>query len=85
MELSCLKRLVKLFYTLNKTLLGESGCMSTFYCLLAAQTVLIPPSSQTQSVTPHLVASNSLCSTCVTYGTLCLAIGHIFGTFLYHS
>ena len=29
-----------------------------------------------QSVRSHLVASTSLCSPCVTYGTLCHAIGH---------
>ena len=28
------------------------------------------------SVRSHLVASTSLCSPCVTYGTLCHAIGH---------
>ena len=30
----------------------------------------------TRSVRPHLVLFLSLCSTCVTYGTLCGSIGH---------
>ena len=31
------KILIKLFYTLNKTLLGEIGCLNNLYYLLAAQ------------------------------------------------
>ena len=35
MELSSPKRLlIKLFYTLNKTPLGETGCLSNLYYLL---------------------------------------------------
>ena len=37
MELSSPKKLIKLFYTLNKTLLGETGCLSNLYYLLAPQ------------------------------------------------
>ena len=38
MELSSPKRLlIKLFYTLNKTPLGETECSSSIYYLLAAQ------------------------------------------------
>ena len=32
-----LKSLIKLFYTLDKTPLGETGCLSLLYHLLAAQ------------------------------------------------
>ena len=32
-----LKNLIKFFYTLNKTPLGETGCSSSLYYLLAAQ------------------------------------------------
>ena len=76
MELSSPK---KLFYTLNITPSGESGCLSNLYYLLAAQasSFLIHFLSRRQSVRPHLVASTtSLCSPCVTYGTSCHAIGH---------
>ena len=78
MEFSRIKKLIKRFNTLKKTPLEESGSLSTFYYLLAAQasTFLIHTSSQTESVRPHMVASNSLCSTCVTYGTPCHAISH---------
>ena len=31
------KNSIKLFYTLNKTPLGETGCLINFYYLLAAQ------------------------------------------------
>ena len=34
---SAQKNLIKLFYTLNKTPLSESGCLSNLYYLLAAQ------------------------------------------------
>ena len=39
MELSSHKKLnkIKLFYTLNKTPLGETGCLSNIYYLLASQ------------------------------------------------
>ena len=68
----------KTFYTLNKTPLGETGCLSIFFYLLAAQTssFLIHPLSQTQSVRAPLVPYYSLFSTCVTYGMLCHVICH---------
>ena len=37
MKLSKPKNLIKLFYTLNKTPIGETGCLSSLYYLLAAQ------------------------------------------------
>ena len=56
----------------NKIPLGETGCLSNLYYLVAAQSsLLINPLPLTQSVRPHLVASTSLCSPCVTYGTPC--------------
>ena len=63
---------------LNKTCLGESGCLSNLYYLLAAQAsnFLICSLSRTQSIRPHLVASTSPCSPCVTYGRLCHSISH---------
>ena len=36
-KLSSLKKLNKTSYTLNKTPLGETGCLSNLYYLLAAQ------------------------------------------------
>ena len=56
MELSSLK---KPFYALNKTPLGETGCLSNLYYLLAAQasSFVIYPLSRTQPVRPHLVDS----------------------------
>ena len=39
MELSCpKKKLNKIFYPLNKTSLGEAGCLGNFYYLLTAKT-----------------------------------------------
>ena len=48
MELLALKNLIKLIYTHNKTPLGETGCLSNLYYLLAAQAYssLIPKHSQ---------------------------------------
>ena len=48
---------MKHFYTLNKTPLGETGCLSNLYYLLAfqASSFLIHPLSQTQSVRTPLV------------------------------
>ena len=37
LKLSSLKKLNKTFYTLNKTPLGETGCLRNLYYLLAAQ------------------------------------------------
>ena len=68
----------KLFYTLNKTPLGETGCLSNLCYLLAAQVsrFLITPLSRTQSVRPHLVASTSPCSPSVICGKPCYVIRH---------
>ena len=73
-----LKNLIKLFHTIYKTPLGETGCFSSLYNLLAAQasSFLIHPPSQTQSVRTILVLYHSLCSTCVTYVTPYHTIGH---------
>ena len=60
MEISRPKKL-KLFYTLNQTPLVETGCLSSFYYLLAAQ------ASSIQSLKTPLVPYHSLCSTCLTY------------------
>ena len=59
-----------LIFCLNKTPLGETGCLSNPYFLLTS------PPFPTQSVRLPLVTYPSLCSTCVTYRTLCHAIGH---------
>ena len=65
-----------LIFSLNKTPLGETGTL-TFYLLVAqASSFLIHPPFPTQSVRLPLVTYPSLCSTCVTYRTLCHAIGH---------
>ena len=50
MELSSPKKLIKLFYTLNQTPLGVTGCLRNLYCLLAIQAsnFLIHSLSQTQ-------------------------------------
>ena len=89
-----------LIFNLNKTSLGETGCLSNFPWLLRpvkvstsselypnyfrllaflnvqASSFLIRPPFSTQSVRLPLVTYPSLCSTCVTYRTLCHAIGH---------
>ena len=72
MELSSPKNLIKPFYTLNKTPLGETGCLSNLSYLLAAQApcFLIHPLFLNTVRTP-LVPYHSLCSTCVTYRMLC--------------
>ena len=63
----------------NKTPLGETGCLSNPYFLLTGSSGIqffdsLP--SPTQSVRLPLVTYPSLCSACVTYRTLCHAIGH---------
>ena len=67
-----------LIFDLNKTPLGETGCLSNPYFLLTGclgiQFFDSPP-FPTQSVRLPLVTYPSLCSTCVTYRTLCHAIG----------
>lgn len=72
------KNVIKTFRTLNKTPLGEIGCLSNLYHLLAAQhwAVWFTSLSQIQSVRIPLVRYHLLCSTCVRYGMQCHAIGH---------
>ena len=69
-----------LIFNLNRPPLGETGCLSNAYFLLAGcldvQFFLIQPPFPTQSVRLPLVTYPSLCSACVTYRTLCHAIGH---------
>ena len=68
-----------LIFSLNKTPLGETGCLSNPYFLLTGCSCIQffdSPAFPTQSVRPPLVTYPSLCSTCVTYRTLCHAIGH---------
>ena len=68
-----------LIFNLNKTPLGEIGCLSNPYFLLTGclgiQFFDSPP-FPTQSVRLPLVTYPSLCSTCVTYRMPCHAIGH---------
>ena len=67
-------------FLLGKTPLGETGCLSNPYVLLTGclgiQFCFFSPPFLTQSVRLPLVTYPSLCSTCVTYRTLCNAIGH---------
>ena len=68
-----------LTFSLNKTPLGETGCLSNPYFLLTGSSGIQffdSPPFPTQSVRLPLVTYPSLCSTCVTYRTLCHAIGH---------
>ena len=61
----------------NKTPLGETGCLSNSYFLLTGCSgIQFFDSPPTQSVRLPLVTYPSLCSNCVTYRTLCHAIGH---------
>ena len=66
-------------FNLNKTLLGETGCLNNPYFLLTGclgiQFFNLLP-FPTQSARLPLVTYPSLCSTCVTYRTPCHAIGH---------
>ena len=72
MELSSPKNLIKPFYTLNKTPLGETGCLSHLYYLLPAHApcFLIDPGFP-NIVRTVLLPYHSLCSTCVTYRMSC--------------
>ena len=68
-----------LIFSLYKTPLGETGCLSNPYFLLTGSSSIQffdSPPFPTQSVRLPLVTYPSLCSTCVTYRTLCNAIGH---------
>ena len=61
----------------SKTPLGETGCLGNPYftgCLSIQ--FFNSPLPLTQSVRPPMATYPSLCSTCVTYGTLCHARGH---------
>ena len=73
MNLSTLlvKNLIKLFYILNKTPLGEIEYLSSLYYLLAVQASSFfnsPPFPNTVSQ-DTMVPYNSLSSTCITYRT----------------
>ena len=68
-----------LIFSLNKTSLGETGCLSNPYFLLTGSSSIQffdSPLFPTQSVRLPLVTYPWLCNTCVTYRTLCHAIGH---------
>ena len=68
-----------LIFTLNKTPLGETGCLSNPYFLLTGclgiQFLNSTP-FPTQSIRVPLVTYPSLCNTCVTNRMPCHAIGH---------
>ena len=63
---------------LCKTPLRETGCLGNSYCTywLPKHPVFLFTLALTQSVRLPMVTYPSLCSTCVTYWTLCHAIGH---------
>ena len=72
---------LKLKFVVNKyykTPLGETGCLGNLYFIywLPKHPVFWFILTLTQSVRPPMVTYPSLCSTCVTYGTLCHARGH---------
>ena len=63
----------------QKQKLGDTGCLSNPYFLLTGSSGIQffdSPPFPTQCARPPLVTYPSLCSTCVTYRTLCHAIGH---------
>ena len=64
--------------SLCKTPLGETGCLGNPYFTywLPKHPVFWFTLTLTQSVRLLMVAYPSLCSICVTYRTLCCAIGH---------
>ena len=62
---------------LCKTPLGETGCLGNPYFLLTGcLSIQFFDSPLTQSVRPPMVTYTLLCSSCVTCGTWCFAIGH---------
>ena len=72
-------RWLLLVISLNKTPLGETGFLSSPYFLLTGCSGIQffdSPPFPTQPVRPPLITYPSLCSTYVTYRTLCHAIGH---------
>ena len=63
-----------LIFSLNKTPLGETGCLSNPYFLVTGSSGIQffdSPPFPTQSVRLPLVTYPSLCSTCMTYRTPC--------------
>ena len=62
--------------SLCKTPLGETGCLGNPYFTYWLPKHPIFWFTLTQSVRLSMVTYPSLCSPCVTYGTLCHAIGH---------
>ena len=73
--------LLLFFYALNKTPLGETGCLTSPYFFTGCSNIkffdspLSPPPFRAQSVKLHLVTYSSLSRTCVTYRTSCCSIG----------
>ena len=63
-------------YILYKTPLGETGCLGNPYFIYWLPKHPVFLFTLTQSVRLPIVTYPSLCSTCVTYGTLYHAIGH---------
>ena len=65
-------------FNLYKFPLGETGCLGSFYftCWLPKHRVIWFILILTQSVRLTMVTYTLLCSTCMTYQTLCYAIGH---------
>ena len=61
----------------SKTPLGETGCLGNpYFLLIGCLSIQFFGSPPTQLVRPPLVTYPSLCSTCVTYGTLYHTMGH---------
>ena len=75
-----LLRWLLLIFCLCKTPLGETRCLGNPYFLhfliTGCLSIQFFDSPITQSIRPPMFTYPSLCSTCVTYGTSCHAIGH---------
>ena len=73
-------RWLLLIFSLCKTPLGETRCLGNPYflhfLLTGCLSIQFFDSLITQSIRPPMITYPSLCSTCVTYGTSCHAIGH---------
>ena len=65
-----------LTFNLNKTPVGETGPLLSTYWLLRHPVFLFISLFPTQSVRLPLITYPLLCSTCVTHGMACHAIGH---------
>ena len=63
-------------YIFYKAPLGETGCLGNTYFIYWFSKHPVFLFALTQSVRLPMVTYPSLCCTCVTYGTLCQAIGH---------